>query len=207
MSYVVCRVFYPTSPIPYTGTNTPPLLMQSFNFVLQPLKRLCFFETLKMTSPAHRVEAFVLSGGDRDVLLTFHGPLIDSDILKEFFEEPIFHETIDSSKEMDSETLTYTTEFKPDKPGTYAICLDNRNSRFMSKVVQLDVRPVSALEEEVVADAVAAEEEEEEEEAEVEKKEKEEKEEGEGEVGVDDDGEVEREEAKDTDAKVCNCVE
>ncbi|KAJ1440545.1 emp24/gp25L/p24 family/GOLD-domain-containing protein [Ochromonadaceae sp. CCMP2298] len=118
---------------------------ESFNFVLAPMRRQCFFETLTMKSPAHRVEAFVLSGGNRDVLLTFHGPLIESDILKEFFEDPIFHETIDSHKEMDSETLTYTTNFQPEKPGTYAICLDNRNSRFMSKVVQLDVSPVSPL--------------------------------------------------------------
>jgi hypothetical protein len=83
------------------------------------------------------VEAFVLSGGNLDVLLTFHGPLIESDILKDFFEDPIFHETIDAFKEIDSETLTYTTEFKPEKPGTYAICLDNRKSRFMSKIVQV----------------------------------------------------------------------
>jgi hypothetical protein len=110
---------------------------ESFNFVLPPLQRRCFFETLSRDSPAHKVEAFVLSGGNLDVLLTFHGPLIESDILKDFFEEPIFHETIDAHKEIDSETLTYTTDFKPEKAGTYAICLDNRASRFMSKVVQV----------------------------------------------------------------------
>lgn len=110
---------------------------ESFNFVLPAAQRRCFFETLSRDSPAHKVEAFVLSGGNLDVLLTFHGPLIESDILKDFFEEPIFHETIDAHKEIDSETLTYTTDFKPEKAGTYAICLDNRNSRFMSKVVQV----------------------------------------------------------------------
>mmetsp|Transcript_8890 Transcript_8890/g.14785 ORF Transcript_8890/g.14785 Transcript_8890/m.14785 type:complete len:260 (-) Transcript_8890:258-1037(-) len=117
---------------------------ESFNFILPPLKRQCFFETLTRTSPAHRVEAFVLSGGNLDVVLTFHGPLIENDIIKEYFEDPIFQETIDSYKEVSSETLTYTTEFKPEKPGTYAICLDNRMSRFMSKVVQLDIRAITA---------------------------------------------------------------
>lgn len=110
---------------------------ESFNFLLPPQQRRCFFETLSRDSPAHRVEAFVLSGGNLDVLLTFHGPLIESDILKDFFEDPIFQDTITAAKEIDSETLTYTTEFKPEKPGTYAICLDNRKSRFMSKVVQV----------------------------------------------------------------------
>lgn len=110
---------------------------ESFNFVLPPQQRRCFFEQLNRDSPSHRVEAFVLSGGNLDILLTFHGPLIESDILKDFFEDPIFQETIDAHKEIDSETLTYTTEFKPEKAGTYAICLDNRKSRFMSKVVQV----------------------------------------------------------------------
>lgn len=112
---------------------------ESFNFVLPAAQRRCFFETLNRDSPAHKVEAFVLSGGNLDVLLTFHGPLIESDILKDFFEDPIFQETIDAHKEIDSETLTYTTDFKPEKAGTYAICLDNRKSRFMSKVVQVRV--------------------------------------------------------------------
>jgi hypothetical protein len=110
---------------------------ESFNFLLPPKQRRCFFETLARDSPSHRVEAFVLSGGKLDVLLTFHGPLIQSDILKDFFEDPIFQEMITATKEVDSETLTYTTEFKPEKPGTYAICLDNRKSRFMPKVVQV----------------------------------------------------------------------
>lgn len=114
---------------------------ESLNFMLPPQQRRCFFEQLTKESPSHRVEAFVLSGGNLDVLLTFHGPLIESDILKDFFEDPIFQDKIDATKEIDSETLTYTTEFKPDKPGTYAICLDNRQSRFMSKFVQVLMTP------------------------------------------------------------------
>ena len=59
--------------------------------------------------------------------------------LKELFEDPIFRESIDAYKEAASDTLTYTTGFKPGKPGTYAICLDNRNSRFSSKSVQVSI--------------------------------------------------------------------
>lgn len=154
---------------------------ESFNFVLPPAQRRCFFESLTRDSPSHRVEAFVLSGGNLDILLTFHGPLIEEDILKDYFEDPIFHDMITATKESDSETLTYSTEFKPEKPGTYAICLDNRKSRFMSKVVQvcndymkfcylilcstvtvllsyfntqLDVRPISSKETEKTIDII-----------------------------------------------------
>lgn len=42
--------------------------------------------------------------------------------------------------ETESETQTFTTQFKPEEAGTYALCLDNRRARFLSKVVQLDVR-------------------------------------------------------------------
>jgi len=58
-------------------------------------------------------------------------------MFKELFEDPIFRESIDAYKEAASDNLTYTTDFKPGKPGTYAICLDNRNSRFSSKSVQV----------------------------------------------------------------------
>lgn len=49
-------------------------------------------------------------------------------------------ESVDVAKESESETLSFTMDFKPKSPGTYAICLDNRNSRFLPKIVQLDVR-------------------------------------------------------------------
>ena len=48
---------------------------------------------------------------------------------------------VDALTESESETQTFTTNFKPVSPGTYAICLDNRHSRLVSKVVQLDVSP------------------------------------------------------------------
>jgi hypothetical protein len=46
-------------------------------------------------------------------------------------------ESIDVIKETESESQTFVTEFKPKSPGTYAFCLDNRNSRFLSKTVQV----------------------------------------------------------------------
>jgi hypothetical protein len=57
-------------------------LHENFNFILPAGKRQCFFHEVRNDTPSHRVEAFVLSGGSLDVLLTFHGPLIESDILK-----------------------------------------------------------------------------------------------------------------------------
>jgi hypothetical protein len=59
------------------------------------------------------------------------------------FEYPIVSENIDSAKEEDSDTLTFVMDFKPEKAGTYAICLDNRKSRFLQKIVQ--VRLMSSL--------------------------------------------------------------
>lgn len=47
----------------------------SLNFLLQPLERQCFFEDFDSNTPVRTVEAFVLSGGNVDVLLTIHGPL------------------------------------------------------------------------------------------------------------------------------------
>ena len=53
------------------------------------------------------------------------------------FEEPLVTETIDVAKESESETLSFTMDFKPKSSGTYAICLDNRSSRFLPKIVQV----------------------------------------------------------------------
>lgn len=47
-------------------------------------------------------------------------------------------ERIDAKIESRSETLTYVIDFKPKDPGSYGICLDNRNSRFFSKIVQVN---------------------------------------------------------------------
>ena len=55
------------------------------------------------------------------------------------FEDPLVTETIDVAKESESETLSFTMDFKPKSSGTYAICLDNRSSRFLPKIVQVIV--------------------------------------------------------------------
>ena len=47
----------------------------SLNFVLDAQKRACFFEDFDSNTPTRTIEAFVLSGGNVDVLLTIHGPL------------------------------------------------------------------------------------------------------------------------------------
>lgn len=120
---------------------------ETMNFVLPPLQRQCFYEDFSANSPTQKIEVFVLSGGRLEVLLTLHGPLTKDEVLAETFEDPIMHASVDSTTELESETLTYQTEFKAEKAGTYAICLDNRKSRFISKTVQLDVRPYRQVEE------------------------------------------------------------
>ena len=57
--------------------------------------------------------------------------------LQDKFEDPIVTELINVQRESESETLSFSTTFKPKSPGTYGICLDNRNSRFVSKNVQV----------------------------------------------------------------------
>lgn len=54
---------------------------ESFNFILPAQKRECFFEDFKTESKGRKIEAFVLSGGNLDVLLTIHGPLTDDDVI------------------------------------------------------------------------------------------------------------------------------
>jgi hypothetical protein len=118
---------------------------ESFNFVVPPQKRECFFEEITkeqvMDSATYKAEVFLESGGNVDITLTFHGPLELSEVLSGGFEDPFFQQIIDINMESEYETQTYMTEFKPSVPGNYAICLDNRKSRFLSKTLQLDVSP------------------------------------------------------------------
>ena len=115
-------------------------------------------EATNKISP-RRLEVFVQSGGNLDILLTVHGPLEAATVfsvsigliivylLKTYlsvifvqgdFEDPLVKESIDVIKETESESQTFVTEFKPKSPGTYAFCLDNRGSRFLSKTVQVE---------------------------------------------------------------------
>lgn len=112
----------------------------SMNLLLQPATRQCFFEDFDKNTPSRTIEAFVQTGGNINILLTIHGPLDLSEIRSNSFEDPIVEEVVDVIKEVNSETLTFTMDFKPKKSGTYGFCLDNRKSYFQSKNVQLDVR-------------------------------------------------------------------
>jgi len=118
----------------------------SFNFELHPMTRECFFEDFDKNTPVKMVEAFVQSGGNLDVLLTIHGPLDLADVRSGAFEDPILSQKVDALMESESETQTFTTSFKPEEAGTYAMCLDNRMARFLSKTVQLDVRTAKRAE-------------------------------------------------------------
>jgi hypothetical protein len=113
---------------------------ESSNFALPPAKRWCFYEDFDDNTPLKVVEVFVESGGSLDVLLSVHGPLSLQQVREETFEGPIYVERVDSIKASESDSSTFTADLKPATPGTYGICLDNRNAHFLTKRVQLDVR-------------------------------------------------------------------
>lgn len=76
-----------------------------------------------------------------DVLLEIFGPISTLEKLhSEEFGSAILSESINPARETKTETLTFTHIFDPNTPGTYAVCLDNRNARFTPKTVQIDVR-------------------------------------------------------------------
>lgn len=54
---------------------------ESYNFVLLAKKRECFFEEFK-SETSRKIEAFVLTGGNLDVVLNIYGPLKYEDIIK-----------------------------------------------------------------------------------------------------------------------------
>jgi hypothetical protein len=97
-------------------------------------------------SPAHTIEAFVRTGGNVDIYFTINGPLDLQDVRMENFENPLVEERVDAEKQVSSDSYTFKMDFKPKTPGTYAFCLDNRKSRFLSKVVELDVRMTQRVE-------------------------------------------------------------
>lgn len=111
----------------------------SLNLVVSPKSRECFYADFLKDSPSHTVEIFVQSGGNLDITLQIYGPLTVGEIRSEAFENPIIEELIDSTRQADSETETFTLNFDPSKPGTYGFCLDNRHAQFVPKVVQVDV--------------------------------------------------------------------
>lgn len=126
-------------------TQTVVALHESFNFVVKPQQRECFFEEISAEKAtdgtAYKVDVFLQSGGNIDILLSFHGPLELSEVMSGAFENPYFTKLIDINLESEFDTQTYMADFSPSVAGHYAICLDNRASRFTSKTVQLDVSP------------------------------------------------------------------
>jgi hypothetical protein len=60
---------------------------------------------------------------------------------QENFEDPYFSKTIDVKLESEYDTQTYIADFAPSRQGHYAICIDNRNSRFTQKNIQIDLSP------------------------------------------------------------------
>jgi hypothetical protein len=119
---------------------------ESMNMMIQPRSRECFYEDMGQGSPAHTVEAFVRTGGNVDVYFTINGPLDLEDIRSEKFENPLVEERVDAEKQVSSDSYTFKMDFKPKTPGTYAFCLDNRRSRFLAKIVELDVRLTQRVE-------------------------------------------------------------
>lgn len=112
----------------------------SYNLVISPKKRECFYQDFREGSKTHNVEAFVQGGGNIDLSLQIFGPLTLENVLSESLETPIMEERIDSSQEIKSDTQSFTLAFDPQTAGgTYAFCLDNRRSHFIPKLAQLDV--------------------------------------------------------------------
>lgn len=118
-------------------------LHESFNFVVPAKKRECFFEDVSKkqidAGEEFKIEVFLESGGNVDITLTFHGPLGLGDVVGGDFEAPFFSKQIDVNFEAEFATQTYITELKPVEMGHYGVCLDNRKSRFLSKMLQLDI--------------------------------------------------------------------
>ena len=73
----------------------------------------------------------------------------------ERFESPILAERVSAVREVDSDSMYFSHDFKPEEKGTYAFCFDNRDARFLVKNVQLDIR--SPTKEAPVALALAGE--------------------------------------------------
>jgi hypothetical protein len=86
------------------------------------------------------VEVFVEAGGNGNIFMAIYGPLSETELLDESFEEPVHYEEIDENIEKDYEDMAYQVLFEAKSDGMYAFCLDNRKTRFVPKAVQIDVQ-------------------------------------------------------------------
>ena len=109
---------------------------ESMNFALGPSTRECFFEDIDK-GHQREVEVFVNEGGFLDISLFIYGPLSLEDVRKEKFESYIREERIDAQRQAQSDSQTLQILFKAEQDGTYAFCLDNRNAKFITKIVEV----------------------------------------------------------------------
>eukprot|EP00607_Mallomonas_marina_P007811 CAMPEP_0182419848 /NCGR_PEP_ID=MMETSP1167-20130531/4199_1 /TAXON_ID=2988 /ORGANISM="Mallomonas Sp, Strain CCMP3275" /LENGTH=243 /DNA_ID=CAMNT_0024594977 /DNA_START=108 /DNA_END=839 /DNA_ORIENTATION=+ len=124
-------------------------IQDSYNLIISPKTRECFYDDFDGKAPRHVVEAFVQTGGGNvDLTLQIFGPLPLEAVRSEAFGNPISEKTIDSSLEMKSDTQSFVLHFEPNEEGTYAFCLDNRKSHFIPKLAQLDIYIAPKTEEE-----------------------------------------------------------
>lgn len=124
-----------------TAIKTSYSFREGLNFVIKPLEKVCFYEDFEKNSQVKTIEIFVENGSNSQLDLSIYGPLELSDIYSNHYKNLVLTESIDTIKEVSSDALTFVLDFKPKYVGTYGICLDNHKSRFVSKRVQLDVRP------------------------------------------------------------------
>ena len=115
-------------------------LHETFNFILKPLVRECFFEDLESPSLTRVIETFMEAGGLVDITLNVYGPLTIDEIRREAFEAPVLSRVISIEDEEGSDSLAHSETFTAETEGTYAFCLDNREARFVPKAVEIDVR-------------------------------------------------------------------
>lgn len=110
---------------------------ESMNFELGPSKRECFYEEVGINEE-REIEVFVNSGGFLDITIFIYGPLPLEEVYAEKFESPVLlEEKIDAEKQSVSETQTFVHLFKPEVEGIFAVCLDNRNAKFITKLVEV----------------------------------------------------------------------
>jgi hypothetical protein len=115
----------------------------SMNLALAPSTRECFFEDFS-ANDQREVEVFVNEGGFLDISLLVYGPLSLEEVREGRFENHIREEKIDARRQAEADSQTLKIIFKPDTEGTYAFCLDNRNAKFITKLVEVS-KPLHLL--------------------------------------------------------------
>ena len=109
---------------------------ESMNFALGPSTRECFYEDIEK-GQQREVEVFVNEGGFLDISLFVYGPLSLDEVRNEKFESYVREERIDAQRQSQSESQTLQILFHAEHEGTYAFCLDNRNAKFITKLVEV----------------------------------------------------------------------